>query len=181
MIIEQITTVLSQTTTLLHELTASVRFVQTLTRRVVHAVSRTLADATRSSFWRDAEVGLGSTEGETGERKWIRVAPQGVFRGEKLMATDTYFPEGSPVGGHGTRILSILVGDKMQRQGAGTLTAFFGPGTLGNGSRWDTCRLGQEIAMEVEFLKTCRFDATIFGKVLVDTDSLNDQAFSLAA
>jgi hypothetical protein len=113
---------------------------------------------------RDWDLSFGPVSGAAATTTVITVAPQCLFRGEKLIATDT----GSPVG-TGTRITQVLIGQRLQRPatGGGSLTLFFGPGALGNGIKWDTCQQALSIAMTVSFIQACTFDATVFGKAVV--------------
>ncbi len=89
--------------------------------------------------------------------------PQCLFRGEKVIATDT----GSP-NGYGTRISTITVGQKVQRPGRGSsLTAFFANNALGNGIKWDTTNPAIQIAVTVSFIQSCTFDMTVLGRAVV--------------
>lgn len=87
--------------------------------------------------------------------------PQVLFRGEKIIATDS-----STLPGNGTRIMAIAVGQKMQRPGGtgGTLTHFYPRRAMGNGHLWDTCQMGLTISVTVSFIQDCTFDMTVFGK-----------------
>ncbi len=110
---------------------------------------------------RDWQIDFGPVFGQAGTTTTITRQPQCLFRGEKVLATDS----GSQAG-HGTRIQTILVGQKLQRPSGGgsTLTAFFSPDSLGNGIRWDTVDKALSIAVTVSFVESCTFDATVFGK-----------------
>ncbi len=103
-------------------------------------------------------------EGKRGEIKKVRSYSQCIFRGEKLLATDT-----SEVPGRGTRIRYIFVGNKSQREvdGDGTLTLFYSQNSLGNATKYDTCQVGQRILYEIEFLEDCTWIAALFGKAVV--------------
>lgn len=106
--------------------------------------------------------------GKAGERKWVSVSPQVLFRGEKIMAEDTFSRPG-----YGTRIQWLLVGQALQLPAPedddnGVLTAFFDRLTLGNGMRLNPCRLGQRIRFQIAFTEDCTWNATIFGKAIVD-------------
>jgi len=112
-------------------------------------------------MFRDWDLSLGPVSGAAGTTTVITVAPQCSFRVEKAMATDTGTPPGTA-----TRIMQFLVGNKIQRptaQGA-SLVLFFGPATLGNGLRWDTCEKGLTISVTVSFVQTATFDLCLFGK-----------------
>ena len=112
---------------------------------------------------RDWHIDIGPVSGAAGTSTTITVQPQCLYRGEKLMATDT----GSPVG-YGTRIGQIAIGQKLQRPvgGGSTLTFFFANTTLGNGIKWDTCKEALSISMTISFVQSCTFDATVFGKAV---------------
>lgn len=94
----------------------------------------------------------------------ITVSPQVLFRGEKIVATDS-------LGGIGTRILQVAVGQKLQRPGGGngqgTLTSMFAATALANGITFDTAHRWAQIKMTVSFVQPCTFDATVFGKAVV--------------
>ncbi len=95
---------------------------------------------------RDWQTDFGPVVGKKGESKVIKVHPQILFRGEKLIASDSCEKSGT-----GTRIVNIFVGQRSQ---------------MGNGLNWDVCHLGQEICMTVEFTEDCTFDASVFGKAV---------------
>jgi hypothetical protein len=113
---------------------------------------------------RDWDLSFGPVSGGAGTSTTITVAPQCLFRGEKVMATDTASPAGT-----GTRITQVLIGQRLQRPatGGGSLTVFFANGALGNGIRWDTCQQALSIAVTVSFVSQCTFDMTVFGKAVV--------------
>jgi hypothetical protein len=94
----------------------------------------------------------------------ITVNPQVLFRGEKVMATDSHTTPGL-----GTRISAIFVGQKSQRpaNAGSTLTAFFANNALGNGIKWDTCEKALSISLTVNFVAACTFDCTVFGKAVL--------------
>ncbi len=112
---------------------------------------------------RDWQIDFGPVSGAAGTTTTITVQPQCLFRGEKVMATDS----GSPAG-TGTRVQTILIGQKLQRPlgTGGTLTSFFANNALGNGIKWDTCQSALSIAMTVSFVQACTFDCTVFGKAV---------------
>lgn len=102
-----------------------------------------------------------SYAGQAGERKTLKYRPQTPFTVEKFQATDD-----SPNPGYGTRILSVYVGNALQRPApptGGTLTAFFAPNALGNEVRWDRCDPAIEISIEVSFDVACTWDSNITG------------------
>ena len=113
---------------------------------------------------RDWQLDFGPAFGEAGTTRKLIVNPQCWFRGEKVMATDT---GSSP--GRGTRVMELLVGQKLQRPtGTGSTTSeFFAPFALGNGVKWDPCEKALEIAMTISFVESCTFDLTVFGKAII--------------
>jgi hypothetical protein len=113
---------------------------------------------------RDWDLSFGPVSGAAGTTTVITVAPQCLFRGEKVMATDSSTPAGT-----GTRITQVLIGQRLQRPatGGGSLTLFFANGALGNGIKWDTCQQALSIAVTVSFVSACTFDMTVFGKAVV--------------
>jgi hypothetical protein len=113
---------------------------------------------------RDWDLSFGPVSGAAGTTTVITVAPQCLFRGEKVMATDTASPAGT-----GTRITQVLIGQRLQRPatGGGSLTVFFSNGALGNGIKWDTCQQALSIAVTVSFISAVTFDMTVFGKAVV--------------
>lgn len=113
---------------------------------------------------RDWQIDFGPVSGAAGTTTVITQQPQCLFRGEKVMATDS-----ASTAGTGTRIGQILIGQRLQRPaGVGaTLTAFFANNALGNGIKWDTCDKALSIAVTVSFIQSCTFDMTVFGKAVV--------------
>lgn len=109
------------------------------------------------------DMSIGPAFGVAGSRQTLTVTPQCLFRVEKVMANDT----GAPAG-YGTRILQFIVGQRLQRPNANgsPLALFFGPATLGNGMRWDTCQRGLTISVQVEFVQSCTFDMALFGQAV---------------
>ena len=147
---------------LVEQLQRSPTFNQYAAKRA--AASRPITHRQPLQRARDWDLSFGPVSGAASTTTVITVAPQCLFRGEKLIATDT----GSPVG-TGTRITQVLIGQRLQRPatGGGSLTLFFGAGALGNGIKWDTCQQALSIAMTVSFIQACTFDATVFGKAVV--------------
>ena len=137
-------------------------------RDVVHAAAGVIAERTaKPGFERDWALDFGAEgggvlAGKKGEIKKIRVYPEvDVFKGEKLMAIDTFEQPGC-----GTLIRQVMIGQRPQfPKFAGTLTLFFSQNALGNGLRWGDCLLGESIEMTVEFLQDCEFQCAVFGKV----------------
>ncbi len=113
---------------------------------------------------RNWDVSFGPVFGKAGTTQHLYVSPNCVFRGQKLMATDTANPAGA-----GTRITSVLVGQKTQRplSGQGSLTMFFSGDSLRNEIEWDDCPPNLSIALTVSFIESCTFSATVFGKAVV--------------
>src|SRR3990167_203106 len=113
---------------------------------------------------RDWDLSFGPVSGAAGTTTVITVAPQCLFRGEKVMATDTHTPNGT-----GTRITQVLIGQRLQRPatGGGTLTLFFANNSLGNGIKWDTCQQALSISVTVSFVQACTFEMSVFGKAVV--------------
>ncbi|KKW46607.1 MAG: hypothetical protein UY96_C0003G0110 [Parcubacteria group bacterium GW2011_GWB1_56_8] len=110
---------------------------------------------------RDWDLSFGPVSGAAGTTTVITRSPQCLFRVEKVMATDTGTPPG-----FATRIMSFLVGQRLQRptSSGSTLALFFGPAALGNGLRWDTCERGLSISITVSFVVAATFDMVVFGK-----------------
>lgn len=114
--------------------------------------------------WRDWQVDFPSTFASAGTTTTLIVNPQVIFQGQRIMATDTY----SLGAGYGTRIGSILVGMDSQRPANqnSTLTAFFANNSIGTGVMWDTCQIGNQISVTVQFVQTCTFDMSVFGRAV---------------
>jgi hypothetical protein len=113
---------------------------------------------------RDWQIDFGPVSGAASTTTTLTVAPQCLFRGEKVMATDT-----ASTAGMGTSIGQILIGQRLQRPaGTGaTLTAFFANNALGNGIKWDTCEKALSISVTVSFISACTFFMTVFGKAVL--------------
>lgn len=113
---------------------------------------------------RDWQIDFGPVSGAAGSTTTLTVNPQVLFRGEKVMATDS-----GTTAGLGTRIQSIFVGQKSQRpaNAGSTLTLFFNQQALGNGIKWDTCEKALSISITVSFVTACTFDMTVFGKAVL--------------
>jgi hypothetical protein len=128
------------------------------------AASRPMLAKTPLNKARDWQIDFGPVFGAAGTTTTITQNPQVLFRGEKVMATDT----GTTVGA-GTRIQAIFVGQKSQRpaNAGSTLTAFFANNALGNGIKWDTCEKALSISITVQFVQSCTFDMTVFGKAVL--------------
>lgn len=112
---------------------------------------------------RDWQIDFGPASAPAGETLTFSVAPQCLFRGEKVIATDTATPPGS-----GTRISTITVGQRVQRPaGTSSLTMFFAPQGLANGIRWDTTDRALRISVTVSFIVACTFDMSVFGRAVL--------------
>ena len=119
----------------------------------------------------DWQIDFGPVFGSAGTSTTISVNPQCLFRGEKVMATDSGAvggPSATNPSGTGTRVGAIFVGNQLQRPASTrTLTAFFAPDALGNGIKWQTCQKGLLITIDVFFVTTCTFDMTVYGKAVL--------------
>ena len=137
-------------------------FQQYAARRA--AASRPITHRQPLQKARDWDLSFGPVSGAAATTTVITVAPQCLFRGEKVVATDSHTPAGT-----GTRITQVLIGQRLQRPatGGGSLTLFFSNGTLGNGIKWDTCQQALSIAVTVSFIQAVTFDMTVFGKAIV--------------
>ena len=109
-------------------------------------------------------MSLGPAFGAAGAQTTLTISPQCRFRVEKVIATDTGTPAGTA-----TRIMQFLVGNRIQRPSASgsSLVSFFGPATLGNGLRWDTCEKGLVISVTVSFVQAATFDLSLFGRAVM--------------
>jgi hypothetical protein len=116
---------------------------------------------------RDWELEFGPASAPAGQVVDFISTPQCLFRGEKVMATDSATPAGS-----GTRIMQIAIGQRIQkpgnsgRSGAGTLTQFFAQTALANATLWDTCQPSLFITVTVSFIQACTFDMSVFGRAV---------------
>lgn len=106
------------------------------------------------------QMDFGSAWAPAGAVSVIRVQPQCYFRVEKVMATDT-----ASTAGMGTEIISVMVGNKLQRVtgNGGTMSLFFSENALGNGVEWDKGDPALDIAITVRWLVACTFYCTVFG------------------
>ena len=140
----------------------SPQFAAYIARRA--AASRPMLHRTPLNKARDWQIDFGPVSGGAGSSTTLSNNPQCLFRGEKVMATDS-----GTTAGYGTRISQILVGQKLQRPAGGgsTLTAFFANNALGNGIKWDTCEKALTIGVTVLFAQACTFDMSVFGKAVL--------------
>lgn len=129
------------------------------------AASRPMVHKVPLQKARDWHIDFGPVSGAAGTTTTITQSPQCLFRGEKMMASDS----GVNSAGNNTRIQQIFVGQKLQRpaNSGATLTAFFGVGALGNGIRWDTCDKALTISLTVSFITASTFECTVFGKAVL--------------
>ncbi len=115
---------------------------------------------------REWEISFGPVSAPAGEQTTVTISPQCLFRGEKIMASDT-----GSTPGRGTRIISVVVGNKQQKptnNGRGTLTSFFNETALANGITFDTAKPWSKIAVTISFVEACTFDMSVFGRAVVD-------------
>lgn len=137
-----------------------------LARRAA-AASGVVVTRKRRNASRDWQLDFGPVWGPAGETTTITIRPQCLFRGEKIMATDT-----APTPGLGTRIVAVTVGQKLQRPAGaangGTLSTFFGANSLANGILFDTAKEWSTVAVTVSFVQTCTFEMSVFGKAVVE-------------
>lgn len=129
------------------------------------AQSRPMVSKTPLQKARDWQIDFGPVSGSAATTTTITIAPQCLFRGEKVMATDI----GANAAGFNTRIQNIFVGQRLQRpaNAGATLTAFFANNSLGNGIKWDTCEKALSIAITVSFIVQATFEMTVFGKAVL--------------
>lgn len=118
-------------------------------------VARTLCPERTRREW---SLDFGPIDGKVGETKSIVMNPRCAFRGEKLVATDD-----SPTPGGGTLIQQIFVGQKIQLGIRSVPTLFFAANCLANQIMMDTCEPAITITMQVEFLISCTFHASLYG------------------
>ena len=107
---------------------------------------------------------FGPVSAPAGFSTTITISPQCLFRGEKIIATDT-----AAVAGTGTRITTVAVGARIQRPlgNAGSLSLFFSQTALANGITFDTAKPWSRIAVTVSFVTACTFDMTVFGTAVL--------------
>lgn len=120
----------------------------------------------RTPEMREFSIDFGPAWAPAGAQVTITARPQVLFRGEKIIATDTFDDPGT-----GTRVVQVAVGQKIQKPGnggAGTLTKFFAVEALGDGVRFDTAQDYATISVTVNFIQSCTFDMTVLGRAVVD-------------
>lgn len=140
-------------------------FRQYIAARVAETAGATISHVPPPQKARDWQIDFGPASAPAGYRTTITIQPQCLFRGDKITATDT-----SSRPGYGTRVVQVLVGQRVQRPASGqhaTLTAFFAVNALGNGVRWDTCERRMSISVTVSFIEACTFEMAVFGKCVV--------------
>lgn len=119
----------------------------------------------RGNGARSYQIGTGPVFGLAGTTKTVVMSPQCLFRGEKLVATDT-----GKTPGAGTRILNLFVGQKTQfPPNANLPTSHFSrsQSALSSGVRMDTCDPSCVITTTISFIESCTFDMQIFGKAIL--------------
>lgn len=128
------------------------------------AASRPMTHRVPLQKARDWQIDFGPVSSGAGTTTTITVAPQCLFRGEKVIATDSHTPAGT-----GTRVQNIIIGQRLQRPTGtgGTLTLFFSQQALGNGIKWDTCEKALSISVTVSFIQAVTFEMTVFGKAVL--------------
>ena len=137
---------------------------RTFQRRIEERVARRRPHVIKRDKVHDQQFSFPPATGVAGQTQSLTITPQCLFRGDKIIAIDDAVPPGS-----GTRITGLFVGqlNQMPAGGNGLLTSFLGPGNLGNGIKWSICQPALSISMQVEFLKNCTFNASIFGKAIL--------------
>jgi hypothetical protein len=115
---------------------------------------------------RQFDMAFGAVWGPAGFQTTITIRPQCLFRAEKLMATDSASTPGT-----GTSIVQVGVGQRIQRPGntpQGSLTLFFAQNAVADGITFDTAHPWEDIAITVSFIVACTFNATLWGRAVVD-------------
>ncbi len=115
---------------------------------------------------RQFDMSFGAVWGPAGFQTTITIRPQCLFRVEKLMATDSASTPGT-----GTSIVQVGVGQRIQRPGntpQGSLTLFFAQNAIADGITFDTAHPWEDIAITVTFIVACTFNATLWGRAVVD-------------
>jgi hypothetical protein len=113
-------------------------------------------------FGRKQVVDLGPVTGMAGEVKTIDVKPRYFyFKAEYLKVTDS-------LKGNGSRVSTISIGQRLQRPaGVGAvLTSFFDNSALGK-KQFDIWKRRESFLITVSFIKSCVFDATLFGRAIL--------------
>lgn len=125
----------------------------------------TLAVVRKPQKLRDWQIDFGPVWAPAGAQTTITARPQCLFRGEKIIATDTASNPGA-----GTRIVAVTIGQLIQRPASGgsTLTKFFAPEALANGITFDTAQPYLDVQVTVSFVQSCTFSMTVFGSAVVD-------------
>ena len=135
--------------------------------RIVDDLSWKLAEIVGVS--RDWQVSF-SAQGKAGETQSVAVDPQMRFRGRKLVITDI-LPEAARPPCEAKRpmasqLMQLRIGRRNQfpTTASGILSVVFASDAYGNGIRFDTCRLGEEMWFEIHFLRDCAVHGTLFGQ-----------------
>ena len=144
-----------------HEMPAFNDFID---KRIAAQLPKLLERPSLEGDLRQLSIDFGPVWAPAGFRTTIKISPQVLFRGEKIAATDTSASPGS-----GTRILSVAIGQKIQKAGGdnGTLTSMFAATALANGITFDTAHKWAQIAVTVSFVQSCTFDMSIFGSAVL--------------
>lgn len=111
-------------------------------------------------------------EGKKGELKTVTFEPESMVRANILLATDTsrvILPCGhaDKRDGYRTRLKDVRIGGRSQfPHGGGILTLFLSRGSPNQRLRWDTCKLGEKIEIDVEFLDDCALEIVLFTRLV---------------
>jgi hypothetical protein len=111
----------------------------------------------------DDEGRVSAVKGKKGEVLAVTARPHCLYRNERFLAWDS-------LGGRGTRVLQIFVGNKIQ-QFDPALTVFYAvsdkpyengapasDAVYGYEAKWDTCDAQLDITVRVEFLEDCEWE-----------------------
>lgn len=121
-----------------------------------HPAVRKISPQRRQSF----QIGFSHRGGKKGQSVTIQQTLQQLFRGEKLVLTDTFQ---SP--GRGTLLTGLFIGNRSQfpQIQGGIPSVTFDATALGNAISPMICQPGIPVSMTVEFLEDCDFFGAIFG------------------
>lgn len=121
---------------------------------------------------KDNEGHTSALKGKKGDVHKVSVQPHCLYRSDRFLAWDS-------VGGRGTRVLAVFVGDKQQHL-TPARTLFFAvsdkpyensaPATdavYGHEVKWDVCEPNQDIAVQVEFLEDCEWEGVSHGQTIL--------------
>ena len=125
-------------------------------------------------------VDFGPGRGVEGETRFFQVCPQLLFKGERLVATDTLDGQGTQIYGiyinnvlcfpltkrsWWVRALTWLRFRKVQRTFVSTVC--FGASILGNEFSLPTCMPDALIQIEVKYLADCEWRGKLFGRAVL--------------